>query len=71
VNDALRHSLRLVLSVAALSVVAGCAEPCEDLRLVCSRCVDPNQRASCEAFVDRAEATTCETEVDVFTIVCD
>jgi hypothetical protein len=66
-----RRSLCLVLWLGGLSVVSGCAEPCEDLQLRCERCVDPNQRASCEAFVDRAEPTTCESQLDVFMIVCD
>lgn len=66
-----RSRSRFAALVLGLLGLGGCAEPCDDLQRICERCVDPNQRASCEAFVDRADNDTCLTEIDVFTNVCD
>ena len=48
----------------------GCGNSCEDLQTVCFYCDDPNQKASCEASVDREDQTQCDVDVTNYCGVC-
>jgi hypothetical protein len=48
----------------------GCGNSCEDLQSVCFYCDDPNQKASCEASVDRADQSRCDLDVTNYCGVC-
>lgn len=63
--------------VAALFVVSllpvvgtGCGDPCGDLQEICDLCVDPNQKAACEASVDDGADDVCEQDIDSYGNVC-
>jgi len=59
-----------LLVLFATSLLAGCADPCDELQDLCEQCLDPNQRASCERSVDEDPAEICEQNIDSFRNVC-
>lgn len=66
-----RKSVRVaVVALMGVFALPGCADTCEDLQRLCNRCLDPNQRAACEAVVDSEDAETCQEGVDDYTNVC-
>ncbi|HHH31417.1 MAG TPA: hypothetical protein ENK57_24140 [Polyangiaceae bacterium] len=58
------------LSAVGLSLLAGCGDPCGDLQEICDLCVDPNQKAACEASVDAGTDDVCEQDLDSYGNVC-
>ncbi len=63
------HALSALIAVIAF--VAGCGDPCDDLQLVCDRCVDPVQLASCERIVDVGSADVCDVALEELEKICD
>lgn len=57
-----------VLAMAAMS--AGCEDSCADLQVICDDCLDPNQRAACEAAVDRDDQQDCSQEIESYQEIC-
>ena len=51
-------------------MLAGCGDPCGDLQEICDLCVDPNQKAACEASVDEGADDVCEQDLDSYGNVC-
>ena len=61
----------LLPALVALPLVAlGCGDACEDLQLICNSCIDPNQKASCEATVDGDSQDLCEQNIESFENIC-
>jgi len=48
----------------------GCGDPCGDLQDICDQCVDPNQKAACEASVDEGAVDVCQQNIDSYGNVC-
>jgi len=64
-------TLARLIALASLVVAAtGCTDECEALQRRCDRCIDPNQRKSCEDLVDLGDQDLCTEGVDTFTNVC-
>ncbi|MBW2455690.1 MAG: hypothetical protein JRI68_14320 [Deltaproteobacteria bacterium] len=71
-------ALSVVLGLAALGALGACGDACEDLQVICDRCQDPNHKASCEDFIDRAvyedhedhDPDACEQQIDAFDDIC-
>ncbi len=68
----------VALGLVGLGALGGCGDACEDLQVICHRCLDPNQKASCEDFVDQAvdedhpnhDPDACEEQIDAFDDIC-
>jgi len=60
--------------LAALATLSGCGDACEDLQVICDRCLDPNQKLSCETFIDQAvdedQSDICEEQIDAYDDIC-
>lgn len=63
------HALSALIAVIAFA--SGCSDRCDDLQLVCDRCVDPFQLASCEAIVDVGSADACDVALEELEKICD
>ncbi len=68
---AMSRPAALVLVVAAALSALGCGNPCVDLQEICDVCNDPDQKASCEGFVDRDVADACDSNIDNFNKICE
>jgi hypothetical protein len=58
------------LTLVLIGTSGGCASTCRDLQEICDQCIDPNQRASCEASVDADDQERCELDIDSFEDIC-
>ncbi len=54
----------------AAAIAGGCADPCGDLKVICDKCADPNQKTTCQGIVDTGVHATCSDGIDSFNNVC-
>jgi hypothetical protein len=54
----------------AFGPLSACGDSCEDLQVICDRCLDPNQKLSCEQSVDSDDQDHCDLQIDSFDDIC-
>ncbi len=55
----------------ALGTLSACGDSCEELQVICDRCLDPNQKLSCEQSVDLDDQDHCDLQIDSFDDICE